>query len=354
VQLLATIKKMNFKDLVIKYKYRILRISFSMIFLILSLDLLFFVVFRKILIDTTFFYESIFSYGFMDYRFRDNRFVHFIYFGQKFLIFIFSLTFVIFEFLNRLKKIKFFFFSSIILLNQILFFVIFIISNFHYLKILIFFEFSLTLIIAFIIIIFYYKSSDLVLSKKLLKFYLSFSFILNYLFCIYFCTIIFTKLNISNEPITNLIQNPNFEKEVFISEVIRIESQYEYLNKSSLLKYSEYFSSIDIVYMAAQIDGNYNFKWEKGMFQDSSILLTNEEIYSVTENDTDDFWGEFHKKYNSCISSFSKPLFSISGKYAIIENTYTCDGDFGGGVILIFEKVENNWQLIKFDGTWIS
>ncbi|MCB9195066.1 MAG: hypothetical protein H6600_09410 [Flavobacteriales bacterium] len=134
---------------------------------------------------------------------------------------------------------------------------------------------------------------------------------------------------------------------------------------NSLLKSMDtLLSSKEIEYMSWQLNSN-KYEWNCENLVNVVCLDENriESLFAFGTQiiETDqwtiylDAWEHFRKEYgNGGIHSFSKPIFNEEHTIVIIEHYGQGDWTIGSGDIFIFQKLDNEWQLLKTINLWIS
>lgn len=112
------------------------------------------------------------------------------------------------------------------------------------------------------------------------------------------------------------------------------------------------FTEADINYFRAQLKEIYSFKWQTGKINGARIIpaASIKRIFKDRKNG----WTKFTKKYGTCLSNFSMPIFSLDGNHCIIQTSTQCDWLAGGGSTRLYRKTANGWEFVEEYMRWIS
>ncbi len=268
---------------------------------------------------------------------------------------LFSLTLVILLILNKREKLKLIILSILSLFYEYLFVYFKIWSSYPAISLQYFYEFIISVVLT-LMFIFYFRNNREYIRSLYLKSFCLVSFLLLVLFAVFIGFTKMAKHRIDDEKVQDIMKSKFDTANIYSTHVMIQDPDYYLLTKRALKNYSDIFSIGDRLYMMAQLDNNKDFQWNSEILSGSAILLTNKEIYdTISSYSPKDFWEAFHRKYKTNLSFLTKPLFSLSGNYAIIEYSYFCGSLCGWGGILILKKERNKWIVIKTGiESWIS
>jgi hypothetical protein len=331
---------------------RTLEIFLVFILVLSSLDFFIAKIFINYLINIPFFRDGIFNIQF--WNFLGQRFDQYLLVFGTIIRSLLSLSLLITIIYNKGYKIQTILICILLFLFELPFVYFTICSEFPFISLLILYEFLFSVLFT-ILFLYYFNNLRKYTRNVFFKLFIILGISLVSLVILFFGVRVLAKNRVDNKEVYDLMKSQIDTTDIIDTQILIKDCHYNALTKKRLIEYSNYFSKFDIIYMIAQLDNNQNFQWNSQVFPKPIVLLTNKQIHSISINDnSDEFWKAFHKKYKSNFSSYTKPLFSYTGDYALIEYSFYCGSTCGWGIVLVLKKIDDKWIVIKKDNVWMS
>lgn len=117
-----------------------------------------------------------------------------------------------------------------------------------------------------------------------------------------------------------------------------------FIRDTSSILSDSIFNDSDRDFLRVQLVQLGKIKWEQGKISGATVIPL-KDIRKVFKKK--DGWERFRKKYGTCLTSFSLPIFSANFEYCVIYQWTQCDYLAGGGSTDLFKFENGKWIFIR-------